>query len=89
MNLDGASFQERANSSNKGQRTQGNNQTISHLMKNLELIKNINKQNRIGSQERRRSLSSQKRYKSGDARSVNVVSPNHSQSKSFDIGKQN
>jgi hypothetical protein len=57
-------------------------------MKNLDLIKNINKQNRIGSQERRRSLSSQKRYKSGEARSAKGVSPNHSQSKSFDMGKQ-
>ena len=45
INLEGGSFNEKGGSSNKG--TKGvwtnNNQTISHLMKNLDLIKNINK----------------------------------------------
>ena len=51
INLEGASYVEKAGSSNKGNRGVWtyHNQTISHLMKNLDLIKNINKKNRLGS----------------------------------------
>jgi hypothetical protein len=43
--------------SNKGYRSGQNNQTISHLINNLDLIKNVNKQNRLSSNERKRSYS--------------------------------
>jgi predicted ATPase with chaperone activity len=51
-----------------------NNKTISHLMKNLDLIKNINRQNRIHSKNRKESNSGSRYLREG-ARSTCVISP--------------
>lgn len=57
-------------------------------MKNLDLIKNINKQNRLASNKRRRSHSgAERRY---PVRSATAASPTMSQTnKSFDMPKNN